>query len=350
MVMQLRRLDAFQKTRPDVQSKSAVGGIITLVAGSTAAVLFVAQLFRYVTGSTQHSLSLSQSTSIPLLPLGGDQHALPDKGGGGGRIPLKVHVTFPHVSCDQLDIIHDGASMSTGEFVKVHGRHTLQLRTPTHSELSKIGMKKGRQGRVDGCTVTGTMQPYIVAGSLAICLSRAAWAEAAGFLSMAGHVVPRSGGGRDAQMERTLQQYNVSHYIHNIEFGQTFSKAADKPLQDVAHIIQNQFYGIAVAQTQVKLIPVSHQRLFGQERSYQQSVVDITIQPHTLVSHGVQQLPGLVVTYDFTPLMVHHTEGRENILVFLSSLVSIVGGVYVTVKLLTGCLVHSAQAVTKKID
>ena len=34
----LRRYDAFVKTRPDMRTKSAVGGIITLVA-TTAAVL-----------------------------------------------------------------------------------------------------------------------------------------------------------------------------------------------------------------------------------------------------------------------------------------------------------------------
>jgi hypothetical protein len=37
-------------------------------------------------------------------------------------------------------------------------------------------------------------------------------------------------------------------------------------------------------------------------------------------------------------------------LVFLSSLVSIVGGVFVTVGLVSGCLVDSAKAVAKKID
>jgi hypothetical protein len=85
------------------------------------------------------------------------------------------------------------------------------------------------------------------------------------------------------------------------------------------------------------------------EQSYQTSVVTHTIQPHTLVSRGVQYLPGLVVAYDFMPLTVHHV-GRENLFVFLSSLISIVAGVFVTVGLVTGCLVHSATAVAKKID
>jgi hypothetical protein len=87
-----------------------------------------------------------------------------------------------------------------------------------------------------------------------------------------------------------------------------------------------------------------------EEYSYQTSVVDNIIQPQTLVAQGVQQLPGLVISYDFIPLTVHHNQGRDNFLVFLSSLISIVGGAFVTVAMLTGCLVHSAQAVAKKID
>lgn len=54
--------------------------------------------------------------------------------------------------------------------------------------------------------------------------------------------------------------------------------------------------------------------------------------------------------YDFTPLAVRHVDSRENVFVFLSSLVGIVGGVFVTVKLVSGCLVNSAQAVAKKMD
>ena len=45
--------------------------------------------------------------------------------------------------------------------------------------------------------------------------------------------------------------------------------------------------------------------------------------------------------YDFTPLAMRHMEVRENWLVFLSSLVRIVGGIFVAVGLVSGCSVHS---------
>jgi len=138
--------------------------------------------------------------------------------------------------------------------------------------------------------------------------------------------------------------------VHKIEFGRTFSKSQAKPLENRPHIVVNDFGGVAIEQIQVKLVPTVSQGLLFRENSYQTSVVDHTIQPSTLVSMGVQMLPGLVLSYDFTPLTVHHSEGRDNFFVFLSSLISIVAGVFVTVGMVTGCLVHSASAVAKKID
>jgi Endoplasmic reticulum vesicle transporter/Endoplasmic Reticulum-Golgi Intermediate Compartment (ERGIC) len=338
-----RRLDAFTKTRPDLKQQSAVGGVITLMAASAAGLLFIGQLVMYIIGNTTHSLTLSRSTSIPLIPLEQSKlyHTVVEH---AGRTPLKIHITFPHVSCDMLDVVHDGASLSTGELDEVHGKHSLSLRKPTNGEMAKVLGKSKTARNEDGCTVTGLLRPHIVAGVLSISLSRQAWASATTTLSIGLGADPSD------QIKKALLQYNVSHYIHNIEFGKPFSKQTYKPLQNVRHIIDNDFYGIAVAQTQVKLVPTVHRGFLFREYTYQTSVVDITIQPQTLVAQGVQQLPGLVVSYDFTPLTVHHSEGRDNFLVFLSSLISIVGGVFVTVGMLTGCLVHSAQAVAKKID
>lgn len=118
------------------------------------------------------------------------------------------------------------------------------------------------------------------------------------------------------------------------------------------HSIINNFGGIALEEVTVRLVPTvqSFAFFFGERRTYQMSVTDHTVQPQTMVASSMSQLPGLTITYDFTPLAVRHSGGRDNFLVFLSSLISIVGGVFVTVGLLTGCLVHSAQAVAKKMD
>lgn len=343
----LRRLDAFNKTRSDLMQQSAVGGAITLIAASAAGLLFVSQIFLYLMGSTTHSLSLSRSTPVPLVPL--EESTIYDRYKFMehiGRLPLRIKITFPHMSCDSLDVLHDGASLSTGELDHIHGKHSIVLKKPTYSDMIKAaGTNVASQASTDaGCTIVGQLRPHIVAGVLIISMSRQAWMVATTTLSMGMLEDP------NGQIKQALQRFNVSHYIHYMEFGKSFTKQKDKPLEGLNHAIHNEFHGIAVVQTQVKLVPTMHSGFFFQDKVYQTSVVDITIQPQTLVSQGVQQLPGLVVTYDFTPLTVNDSEGRENLLLFLSSLVSIVGGVFVTVGMLTGCLVHSAKAVAKKID
>jgi len=70
----------------------------------------------------------------------------------------------------------------------------------------------------------------------------------------------------------------------------------------------------------------------------------------TLAAQRSMLLPGLMIMYDFTPLVVRHVEKRDHLFVFLSSFVGILGGVFVTVGLVSGSLVNSAQAVAKKVD
>lgn len=341
MAKSFRRLDAFAKTRPDLQQQSAAGGIITLSAAVVTVILFVSQVAVYIMGETTSSLALSESAALPLMPLNTNhpvfQHI--------GRLPVRLHVTFPHVKCENLDIVHDGASYRTKELAKFHGSHSITLRKPSSTEWRKaMGNAKAEAGL--GCTVVGQLRPYLVAGVLSVGLSHSAWASATTALSMGlgFGIMPR-------HSNTQFQQYNVSHYIHEVVFGTSFPYQDHNPLRDVWHKIENDFFGIAVSQMQVKLVPTSQAGwLFGPSHSYQTSVVDITVQPRTLAGRSVQHYPGLVVSYDFTPLTVNHSQGRDNIFVFLSSLISIVAGAFVTVQLLTGCLVHSAQAVAKKID
>lgn len=352
--MNLRRLDAFHKTRPDLQQRTAAGGIITVIAACTAAVLFLGQIYGYFSSATRHALKLSKSISIPLLPVeyhvgshGGKkakkykpnpllQHVMAE----AGKIDLNVHVTFPQLQCDQLDVIHDGASLMKGELEKIHGKHALIKRPPSHAELRTIGLAGHHKG---GCTIQGHLRPYIVAGVLQMTISSKAWAEATSAVTL----MRMTDGGN---IGKALERYNVSHYIHNIEFGKTFSGSAAKPLTNQAHMIENDYGGIAVENLNVKLIPTVSHGIIMDETTYQASVVEHTIQPQTLVAHGVPHLPGLVLTYDFAPLTVDLDADRDGLLIFLSSLISIVAGVFVTVSLVTGCLVQSAAAVAKKID
>lgn len=140
-----------------------------------------------------------------------------------------------------------------------------------------------------------------------------------------------------------------SHYVHEITFG-TPSPHSHNPLKDASYMVQNKAGGVFLAHSNVRLIPTRHQQFFGMMDTYQLSVNQHIVQPETIMPQGAPHLPGLAILYDLSPLRVDYIETRDNVFGFISSLVSIVGGVFVTVGLVTGCLLHSAAAVAKKMD
>ena len=291
----------------------------------------------------------------------------------GHRIPLRVHVTFPHLVCNALDYAHDGNSLSSGKFEHYHkAPFTFTKRKPTVQEykaavISGYGAEKDiHKKRAQGCTLVGTLHVPVrlysltllfllqkqiklthsllqrVGGTLSISVSPDAWRRATSLLSF----------GVDLSRDPDPFQGklpNVTHFIHDMQFGAPFPPG-DNPLSGAHHVMDNGS-GVALANVAIKLVPTTYKRTFhSAQETYQSSVARHIVQPETLAAQQSILLPGLLVTYDFTPLAVSHVESHENWFVFLSSLVGIVGGVFVTVGLVSGCLVNSAHAVAKKID
>ncbi|KAL9178676.1 hypothetical protein ACHAXT_003807 [Thalassiosira profunda] len=335
--MGIRSYDAFAKPVDGIRERSVAGGAITLVAALAAGLLLLSQTILYLRVETRHSMHLADSVPSALFNNANARQLV------GHRIPLRVHVTFPHLHCSALDYSHDGNSLSSGKFEHYHKPpFTFTKRKPTVDEYKKAAVGGfGRevastQKRSEGCTLTGTLHAPRVGGTLSVSVSPDAWRRATSLLSFG--VDPS----RDPDPFHGKLP-NVTHFVHDITFGAPFPPG-DNPLQNAAHVMDNGS-GVALANVAVKLVPTTYKRTFHAAReTYQASVSRHIVQPETLAAQRSTLLPGLLLTYDFTPLAVRHVESRENWFVFLSSLVGIVGGVFVTVGLVTGCLVNSAQA------
>ncbi|KAL7516484.1 hypothetical protein ACHAWX_001494 [Stephanocyclus meneghinianus] len=350
--MGLRSFDAFAKPLDGTRQRSLSGGFITLLASATAALLFLSQLFLYLRIETRHSMHLADS--VPSLLFNKRQQQQRNRNNlSGHTIPLHLHVTFPHLPCSALDYSHDGNSFSTGKFGHYHPPpYTFTARIPTPSEYklatashsSEANVQSARRG---GCTLVGTILVPRVGGTLGVSVSGDSWIRVTSLLSFG---VDFSGLGNSMTGDPFQGKLpNVTHYLHDVTFGEPFPRGKN-PLRGVRHVMDNGS-GVALANVAVKLVPTTYKRTFhAPKETYQASVSRHIVQPETLAAQHSTLLPGLMLTYDFTPLAVRHMEVRENWLVFLSSLVSIVGGVFVTVGLVSGCLVNSAQAVAKKID
>lgn len=258
-------------------------------------------------------------------------------------------MTFPHLHCGALDYAHDGNTLSSGKFDHYHkAPFTFTKRKPTAAEY-KTAAKGGyssiaalNQKRSEGCTLVGTLHVPRVGGSLSVSVSPDAWRRATSLLSF----------GVDLSMGADPfhgKLPNVTHFIHDVTFGAPFPPG-DNPLQKTHHVMDNGS-GVALANVAVKLVPTTYKRTFhSAQETYQPSVSRHIVQPETLAAQRSSLLPGLLINYDFTPLAISHVESRENWFVFMSSLVGIVGGVFVTVGLVSGCFVNSVQAVAKKMD
>jgi hypothetical protein len=358
----LRSFDAFAKPIDSIRERSISGGFITLFASAVAALLFLSQIIVYLQVQTRHSMHLADSA--PSLLFGDiDNHRnmnINKKLAAYRMIPLRVHVTFPHLNCAAMDYSHDGNSWSSGTFEHYHeAPFTFSKRKPTLTEYKKAIFKNGVGGPdakskttdnkkyrlEEGCTIIGTLHVPRVGGVLSISVSPEAWRRATSMLSFGVDLFSPS---------RNPDPFhgrlpNVTHYIHDVTFGSHFPSGAN-PLQDAHHVMDNGS-GVALANVMVKLVPTTYKRTFhAAQETYQASITRHIVQPETLASQHSTLLPGLLITYDFTPLAVRHVESRENWLVFISSLLGIVGGVFVTISLVSGCLVNSAQAVAKKLD
>jgi hypothetical protein len=341
----LRNADVFVKPRHDLRTKSATGGLITVIAGSVAGLLFFAQLYTQVIGTTQHSLFLSESKLIPMLgsfdPFKARLYDIKAK------MSMKLHITFPHIECSMMDIKLNGAPLKDTDydFKSYKGGKRVAKSRPNAAQLKEAGFGEKHKG---GCTIKVTLRVPVVAGHVSVTLSPVAWQKALNQLMMQAQFGELELA--KSSNNNQLNQYNMTHFIHEVQFGKRFPLANDDPLERRAHIIENKMGGVALENIQIKLVPTIYSGLFTSKKTYQHSVVSHTVQPDHMMNSGLSMMPGLTMSYDVTPLAVRHESGRENIFVFLSSLMSIVGGAYVTVGLFTGCLVHSAAAVAKKVD
>jgi hypothetical protein len=355
-----------------IRTRSSVGGIITLVAALTVVLLFISQILLYWQLDVTHTLELAPSfpLSVVIPTQGGFSkmlwHRAHDKNArkrnsklasslqtlAANRIDVSVHITFPHLNCKVLDYSHNGAKFSTGDFAKHNGFSKFTLEKPNEYDYAKATQKSvdglsrnkisssASMASEDSCTIKGRITVPRIGGDLSFFLSEEAFRKTAKMVQM--------GMSLEASDER-VGGHDTSHYIHEITFGKHFPLAKN-PLKDT-FVKMDDPSGIGLHQMSLKLVPTVYKRFMRQEQdTFQLSSSAYIIKPDALIRANPMKLPGLNLHYDFNPIAVTHMESRENFFVFISSLIGIVGGVFVSVGLVSGMIVSSAKSVFHKQD
>lgn len=342
MSINYRTYDAFSKPARGIRPHTALGGVITLIAATSAAILFILQLYLYVRPESYQSLHISESIATKLLPNTSEQPM-----NKRTLLPVNIKVTFPHLTCLDIDITNDDARDE--EFEKMHKHSILRKKEPIRKDLFDFDPNFVENNIVpsNGCTISGELLVPRVGGTLSFSLSAQKWKmiQISEIFQLAKQNVIH--GPEDYKKDNSFAPaYNVSHYIHRLDFGTSFP-LADNPLYQSKYIFKN----IGLSNVVVKIIPTKYKTsmFFPTQNMHQISVTQHTLESSAFLG-DIFALPGLSITYDFTPIMVKHNSGRDNLFTFITNLIGIVGGVFVTVELISGFLITGAAAVAKKMD
>lgn len=342
MPINYRTYDAFSKPVKGIRPHTALGGVITLIAATSASLLFFLQLYLYVRPNSHQSLHISESFSTKLLPNTSEQPY-----NRKSLFPINIKITFPHLKCTDIDVTNDDARGP--EFEKMHKHSILRKVEPSKRDLNEFDPDFATNNirPENGCTISGELLVPKVGGTLAFSLSAHKWKQIqiSELFQLAKSTIIHGPEDYDKDVSYA-PAYNVSHYIHRLEFGNTFPLASN-PLKKSRYIFKH----IGLSNVAVKIIPTKYKTsiFFPTQNMHQISVTQHTLESSAFLG-DLFALPGLSITYDFTPIMVQHETGRDTLFTFLTNLVSIVGGVFVTVELVSGFLITGAAAVAKKMD
>ncbi|KAF1330676.1 Endoplasmic reticulum-golgi intermediate compartment protein, partial [Globisporangium splendens] len=146
--------------------------------------------------------------------------------------------------------------------------------------------------------------------------------------------------------------FNSSHTVNHLRFGPQIPNM-ETPLIDVTKIITNNVLSawltvclssVAVYKYFVNIVPTKYIYLNGDAiTTFQYSVTE-----HETKSkeNGQISFPGVIFSYEFSPIAVEYIESKSSFLHFLTSTSAIVGGVFAVARMIDSAI----YSVSKKID
>ncbi|CAJ0599118.1 unnamed protein product [Cylicocyclus nassatus] len=367
----LREFDAYTKPMDDFRVKTLTGGMVSVIASVVIVLLAIQETSHYLAGDVVEQLYVDSTTS---------------------DIKLDVHfdITFHRLPCafitvDVMDVTSENQDDVQNDIFKLrldrHGQNVtsdvqkigvnrnstagdVAVTTPkcgscygalpagsccnTCDEVKEAYQLRGWQVNIDevvqcqfdpwlkkmkdfegeGCRVYGKIRVAKVAGNFHLAPGEA-------------HRVMRSHVHDFHSLD--LTRFDTAHRINHLAFGEEFPGKEypldGKNFDDGRPAIMHNYY--------VKIVPTSYVYMDGRvENSHQFSVT--THQKD--IAKGVSGIPGFVVQYEFSPLMVRRELKRQHLITFLVSLCAIIGGVFTVAQLIDSVIYRSSRVFLQKLS
>ncbi|GAB9466198.1 hypothetical protein Gpo141_00003577 [Globisporangium polare] len=160
------------------------------------------------------------------------------------------------------------------------------------------------------------------------------------FKKVAGDIMFAHEGSVNIFSFRDFLNFNSSHTVNHLHFGPMIPNM-ETPLIDVTKIITN---NVATYKYFVNIVPTKYIYLNGDEvTTFQYSVTEHETKSR---ENGQISFPGVIFSYEFSPIAVEYVESKPSFLHFLTSTSAIVGGVFAVARMIDSAI----YSVSKKVD
>lgn len=370
-----KQLDAYAKTLEDFRIKTTTGAAITVCGGLVMILLFLSELYTYmspniseelfVDTSRGHKLRINLDIIMPTISCNylvldamdssGEQHLQMEHNIHKRRLDLEGNpieepkkeeiATSTTVKQNTSDValikcgscygaaFNDSQCCNTCEDVK----EAYRLRRWALPDLTTIeqckhddSIEKTSNALKEGCQIYGYMEVNRVGGSFHIAPGKS-------FTINHVHV-------HDVQ-PYSSSVFNTTHYINHLSFGTDIEGANTAPLDGVKGVAKE---GAVMSQYYLKIVPTMYVKLDGtvlhsnqfSVTRHQKSVSNI---------HSESGMPGAFFSYELSPLMVKYTEKERSIGHFATNICAIIGGVFTVAGILDALLYHSLNVFQNKM-
>ncbi|KAJ1421187.1 endoplasmic reticulum vesicle transporter-domain-containing protein [Ochromonadaceae sp. CCMP2298] len=379
MLAAIKNIDAFPKAFDDFRVKTSAGGLVSIISVLIMAILFFSEMsfflhtetvdHLYVNGTRSNKLNVDFDISFHNIPcnlLSVD--VLDDT--GSPQLDA-VHDIYKHRLTPLGEVEGPPQKQELGDSLKTEAE--LEALAPKDGEV-KGGMKGEVKGGVKGCgncygagtpgqcceTCAQVKAAYAKVGwrfkahGIAQCTSEAYLANKKEQFSEDGgcqlygslalnkgaghfHIAPHkkmhqaaAGEQKGAQLFNlmdliafTFDQFNVSHTINTLSFGDNFP-GISSPLDGQTRRIQDTH---GMYQYYVKVVPTRYKAL-GSAEEIQSNQYSVTEHMSHLSPGSGRGLPGVYFTYEVSPIQAVFEEKRGGLLHFVTSCCAIVGGAF----------------------
>jgi endoplasmic reticulum-Golgi intermediate compartment protein 3 len=374
----LRKFDAFPKALDDYRVRTSSGALISIVALCLMIVLFLSELnyftnvetidYLYVNSTRSQNLHVSFDLSFPEVPcnllsidavddMGMVQedvvseiykHRLDNNGDQvGEKMPhilgnsirteeeLKELSKLPHaddkynecgncygaakpgICCNSCQDVRDAYSQMGWLFKP---QEILQCRS--EAVLETLKDKNAESG---GCEIYGHLELTKTSGHFHIAPhknvhdSNKEQGEGFSLLDL---------------LEFTFAQFNITHKIHSLSFGDNFP-GFKSPLDGQLRTIQDTH---GMYQYYIKIVPTKYKKIGDHNNEIESNQYAVTEHLRHLAPGSGRGLPGVYFNYEISPVQAVFEETSGKFLRFVTSLCAILGGLYTVMGLLDGLI------------